>query len=127
MSTPLLKLLVSRVQLYETPWTIALQAPLSMEFSSKNTGLGSHCLLQGIFSDQGLNPSLLHSRQILYHLSHQGEPLLKFISLDPLDLFRSKGPPGRAITEVHLFRSFRISLDPFQGSLPKMSSCSVMA
>ena len=31
-----------------TPWTRAHQAPLSMEFSSKNTGVGCHSLLQGI-------------------------------------------------------------------------------
>ena len=36
----------------------------------KNTGMGSHSLLQGIFPTRGLNPSLLHCRQILYHLSH---------------------------------------------------------
>ena len=29
-------------------------------------------LLQGIFPTQGLNPGLLHCRQILYQLSHQG-------------------------------------------------------
>ena len=29
-------------------------------------------LLQGIFLTQGSNPGLLHCRQILYHLSHQG-------------------------------------------------------
>ena len=29
-------------------------------------------LLQGIFPAQGLNPCLLHCRQMLYHLSHQG-------------------------------------------------------
>ena len=29
-------------------------------------------LLQGIFTTQGLNPGLLHCRQILYHLSPQG-------------------------------------------------------
>ena len=40
--------------------------------SSKNTGVGCHALLQGIFSTQGLNPGLLHCRQILYHVSHQG-------------------------------------------------------
>ena len=34
--------------------------------------VGSHCLLQGIFPTQGLNPGLLHCRQILYHLSCQG-------------------------------------------------------
>ena len=38
----------------------------------KNTGVGCHALLQGIFPTQGLNPSLPHCRQILYHLSHQG-------------------------------------------------------
>ena len=54
------------------PWAIAHQAPLSVRFSGKNTGVGSHFFLQGIFLTQGLNPGLLHCRQILYHLSHQG-------------------------------------------------------
>jgi len=40
--------------------------------SGKNTGVGCHFLLQGIFPTQGSNPGLLHCRQILYHLSHQG-------------------------------------------------------
>ena len=40
----------------------------------KNTGAGCHALLQGIFTTQGSNPGLLHCRQILYHLSHQGNP-----------------------------------------------------
>ena len=40
--------------------------------SGKNTGVGCHALLQGIFPTQGLNPGLLHCWQILYHLSHQG-------------------------------------------------------
>ena len=38
----------------------------------KNTGVGYHALLQGIFLTHGLNTSLAHCRQILYHLSHQG-------------------------------------------------------
>ena len=42
----------------------------------KNTGVGCHALLQGIFLTQGLNPGLLHYRQILCHLSHQGSFLL---------------------------------------------------
>ena len=41
-----------------TPWTIAGQAPLSIGFSSKNTGVGSQW---GIFPTQGLNPHLLCS------------------------------------------------------------------
>ena len=42
----------------------------------KNTGLGCHFLLRGIFPTQRLNLGLLHCRQILYHLSHQGSPNL---------------------------------------------------
>ena len=38
----------------------------------KNTGVGNHFLLQGIFLTQGSNLGLLFCRQILYHLSHQG-------------------------------------------------------
>ena len=33
---------------------------------------GSLSLLQGIFPTQGSNPGILHCRQILYHLNHQG-------------------------------------------------------
>ena len=40
----------------------------------KNTGVGCHDLFQGIFTTQGLKPSLLHCRQILYLLSHQISP-----------------------------------------------------
>ena len=41
----------------------------------KNAGMGYHSLLQGIFPTQGSTlslPCLLHCRQILYGLSHQG-------------------------------------------------------
>ena len=38
----------------------------------KNTGVGCHSPLQGIFPTQGSNPGLPHFRRILYHLSHQG-------------------------------------------------------
>ena len=38
--------------------------------SGKNTAVGCHALLQGIFPTQGLNPGLPHCRQILYHLNH---------------------------------------------------------
>ena len=40
----------------------------------KNTGVGSHAFLQGIFPTQGSNPGLLHCRWIRYCLSHQGSP-----------------------------------------------------
>ena len=34
--------------------------------------MGCHFLLQGIFPTQGSNLSLLHCRQVLYGMSHQG-------------------------------------------------------
>ena len=40
----------------------------------KNTRVGCHALLQEIFLTQGSNPGLPHCRQILYPLSHQGQP-----------------------------------------------------
>ena len=49
-------------------------------------GVGCHVLLQGIFQTQGWNPCLLHCRQILYLLSHQGSPISihsKAININP--------------------------------------------
>ena len=43
-------------------WTVVHQAPLSMGFPGKNTGMGCHFLLQGIFLSQGLN---LHLSSLL--------------------------------------------------------------
>ena len=40
----------------------------------KNTRVGCHALLQGIFPTQGSNPGLPHCRWILCHLSYQRKP-----------------------------------------------------
>ena len=40
----------------------------------KNTGVGCHTLLQGIFPTQGLNPGFPLFKQILYQLSYQRSP-----------------------------------------------------
>ena len=45
-------------------------------FPGKNTGVGCHFLLQGVFLTQGLNSHLLHCRQILYSLNNWGSPIL---------------------------------------------------
>ena len=65
---------LSRVRLFVTPWTVARQVPLSMGSPAKDTGVGCHALLQGIFPTQVLNPGLPHCRQILHQLSHKGSP-----------------------------------------------------
>ena len=58
-----------------TSWTVAHQAPLSMEILQARilewVAMPSPA---GFIPTQGLNPCLPHCRQILYHLSHQGSP-----------------------------------------------------
>ena len=48
----------------------------------KNTGVGSHSLLQGVFLIQGSNLGPLHCGKILYFLSHQESPsiLTKYLN-----------------------------------------------
>ena len=65
---------VSHVQIFATLWTVAQQAPLSMGFSGKNTGVGCHFPLQWIFPTQGSSLRLLwllHYRQIVYYWATQ--------------------------------------------------------
>ena len=72
----------------------------------KNTGVGCHALLQGIFLTQGWNQSLLHCRWILYHLSHQGNPYVAVAAAkslqscptlcDPID----GSPPGSPVPGI---------------------------
>ena len=53
--------------IHDSPW----KSP------DKNTGVGCHALLQGIFPSRGLNQSLPHSEWIFYQLSHQGSTLFQ--------------------------------------------------
>ena len=57
---------------FATPRTVACQVPLSMGFPGKNTGVGCHFLLQGIFQTQALNPHLLHWQAASSPLSYHG-------------------------------------------------------
>ena len=57
---------LSRVRLFVTPWTVAHQALVSLEFSRQEYSVGCHALFQGIFPTQGLNPDLLHCRVRLF-------------------------------------------------------------
>ena len=64
---------------FATPWTIAGQAPPSMEFPS-NTGVVSHSLLQGIFPSQSSNQpllSFLNWQVDSLTLHHLGIPIYK--------------------------------------------------
>ena len=67
------------------------------DFPGKNTGVGCRFLLQGIFPTQGSNPGLLHCRQMLYHLSHQGSLLGKQILKFHFRLTESETLWGRRV------------------------------
>ena len=49
-------------------------SPVHGDSPGKNTRVDFHDLLQGIFPTHRLKSGLPHCRQILYHLSHQGNP-----------------------------------------------------
>ena len=52
--------LLSGVWLFTNPCTVAARLLCPGNIPSKNTGVGGHFLLQGIFPTQGSNPCLLH-------------------------------------------------------------------
>ena len=62
--------LLSRVQLFATPWTVSTPVSSCLGNSpGENSGVGCHALLQGIFLTQRWNSCLLwllYCRQILY-------------------------------------------------------------
>ena len=67
----------SHVLLFVTPWTTAGQAPLSWDTPDRNTAVGCHALLQGIFPTQGSNLRLLVScfgRWLFLPLGPLGKP-----------------------------------------------------
>ena len=70
------------------PWTVA---SVHGDSPSKNTDVGCHALLQGIFLTQGSNPGLSHCGQILYHLSHQGSP--RILGWVACSFFRGSSQP----------------------------------
>ena len=57
---------------FATPWTVAVRLLCPWDFPGKNTGVGCHFLLQGIFPTWGSNPSLLYWQADSLPLSHQG-------------------------------------------------------
>ena len=55
-----------------SPTSQADSAPAEPQGKPKNTGVGSHVLLQRLFATQESNRGLLHCRRTLYQLSYQG-------------------------------------------------------
>ena len=51
--------LFSHAPLLGTPWIVAARLLCPWDSPGKNTGVGNHALLQGVFPTQGSNPRLL--------------------------------------------------------------------
>ena len=58
---------LSHVQLFVIPWTVACQVPLSIEFSSHQYWSGLLFPILGIFLTQRSNPHLLHWQVNFYY------------------------------------------------------------
>ena len=67
--------LLSRAQLFATPWTIVCQAPLSMGFSRQEYWSGLPFSSPKDLRDSGIKPRALHCRPIHYHLSYHDDPI----------------------------------------------------
>ena len=69
----------SHVQLFVTPWTVVARLLCPWDSPGKNTGVGSHFLLQRIFPTQGSNLSLLHLLHCrLFITESPGKPSFTF-------------------------------------------------
>ena len=58
------------------PMDCSLPGSCTLDSPGKNTGVGCHFLLQGIFLIQESNTGVLHCRQILYQLSYKGNSIM---------------------------------------------------
>ena len=68
----------------------------SWDSPGKNTGVGCHFLLQGVFLTQGSNPDLRCCKQMLYHLSHQEVGAFLKTPGSPLLMGQARGGGGPA-------------------------------
>ena len=85
------------------------------DIPGKNTGVVCHFLLQCIFPIQGLNPGLLHCRQILYQLRYQGSPTFLLLWQPTLVLLARKSSGWRSLAQaiVHGVKKSRTWLSDF--------------
>ena len=74
-------MLLNSVRLLATPWTVAHQAPLSMELSRQEYWSGLSCPIPRDLPDPGIKSGLLYCRQIHYCLNHQGSPSPNILEL----------------------------------------------
>ena len=118
----------SRVWLFVTLWTVACQAPQSMGFSGKNTGVSCCSLFRGIFLTQGSNPhllQLLHWQAGSLPLVPSGKPMT--VEVIPNPLFQVSFTSDQFLTffEMTDSRFWCTSLEVIGDFVPVISQSSV--
>ena len=112
---------VSHVQLFDNTWTVAPQAPLCLGLFRQEYWSGLPFPPPGFFLTQGSNSHflcLLHRRQILYPLSHQGSLfiwvniLLYFISFILFEKLKTMGDWGNLKIISNQYLSLAVSFLP---------------
>ena len=105
-----------------TPWRPHGLQPITLlrpwDSPGKNTGVGCHFLLQGIFPTQRSDLGLLCCMWILYHQSHQGDRyhhLMIFSAF--LDLRRGKNWAHRNVPQIPKY------LKTCSASFPQSTEC----
>ena len=88
----------SHIQLFAVPRTENCQAPLSIEFSRQEYWSGLPFPSPGDLPNPGIEPGS-PTLQILYHLSHQGSPVVHsweqmYIKEGDTKLFQASGYPS---------------------------------
>ena len=83
----------------------------------KNTGVGCHAFLQGIFPTQGSNPGLLYCKWVLYQLSHQGscDFYFYFFKLGVATVFETCDANSLSKTGICLVPDLTFNLNCFPG------------
>ena len=100
--------------------------PRPWDSPGKNTGVGCHFLLQGVFPTQGSNPGLPHCRGLLYRLNHQGSPVKSLLGRKEYVWIGTEAVSvqSRALEVVwitylgHFFRVSSVQSSALSGSAP---------
>ena len=82
------------------PWTVAHQAPLSMGFSGKNTGVGSPALLQGVFQRRHWTWVFCSADRFFTIWGTQEALATSFFIIDPLVHGQPDGQPDGCVIKA---------------------------
>ena len=97
---------VSCSVVFDSLWPYGLHSPWNS--TGQNARVGSCFLPQVIFPTQGLNPGLLHCRQILYQLSHKGNPrILEWVAY-PFSRGSSRPRNQTRVSSIRFFTNWAI-------------------